>query len=487
MTSREENDRAGSAQTIKRETLKRTMTDSQESESDGDFKTSSRQSKTKLHHPTKRRPVETKTSQTSIYIPKRTMFGSVKSTSRSHSSSFHGNRSAIDYNADIPISKSNSNEYSQLLLSDKAIDKGITDTGDFLKRIEEDTAKEKPKLNLKLPKRNKSSEDSSDCQADKKQSKLILPSRKKKETTSSNNSNDDDVLDLDGSEASKIMEKLERTRQMERATVFTCPFCLVDFNKTTRVIEKELDLMAQKDRDYKQWYIKEHENSSIKKPDGLIKRQVSTNEKEAFCRLHELELVIKPKGRAEGYLFDIDFKALRERIKKMQLELDDVIYKKIPSDYRNVILQDYGNVGTNKARTPMMMMNRMDSLLPGYYGPRGAAVMLDVLSDMFLKSGKLSKQLSAPQMPMEYLHQVLIPETAYRLIRQDLVRRQQRDSPRVMLSNANLKAKNIMRESRHFGEVMYPLTDDKEEEDHHISSTLTETPRKSHHNIIVLD
>ncbi|KAI8875672.1 hypothetical protein K501DRAFT_289256 [Backusella circina FSU 941] len=497
---------------------KRAVTDSQESCSDEDFRESPPQPKSKLDKPVKKvcidrvnegsskLPTQTrlnmpKKKMPNIYSPKRPLS---KPSTSSRISSNGEQRPIVDVFSKRPFSSHKNRDHGgssggggyNSISSQGSYDKydsGLADIDDFLQELEKEAAP-RPVNKLFLPKSNKSNKnkvisDLSEFPENGQRKKLFLPSKKKRDDTTedNNNSNADDNLKLEESERSDIIKKLEKTEQKEKAIVFTCPFCLSSYDKTTRLIQKELDVMTEKDRIYKQKYNEEQKNSSFKKPDELIKREISTREKEFFCRLHELELVIKPKGEERGYLFDIDFKALRERIKKMQMELDDVIYKRIPSDYRQLVMEDYDNLGTNKARTPLMMMSRMDSLLPGYYGPRGAAVMLDVLSDIYLKSEKLTKQLSAPQMPMEYVHQVLIPETAYRLIRQDIVRRQLREHPGVPLMNANSKAKKVMRESGHFGEAMHPLTDDKEEEDTSSPSTAIQKTKHDNHNTIVLD
>ncbi|CAB5369155.1 unnamed protein product [Rhizophagus irregularis] len=68
---------------------------------------------------------------------------------------------------------------------------------------------------------------------------------------------------------------------------------------------------------------------------------------------------------------------------------------------------------------PNNLMSRIESFQPGYYGPRGAIVIAETLRKLFIDTKILTKSLTIPQTPMEYLQEVLIPEAAVRLIQED--------------------------------------------------------------------
>ncbi|KAL0083535.1 RTC4-like domain-containing protein [Phycomyces blakesleeanus] len=178
---------------------------------------------------------------------------------------------------------------------------------------------------------------------------------------------------------------------------------------------------------------------------GNQKREVSNMEQFEFCQMHKTELKIKPEGVKRGYPLEIDFDALPERIKSLQAELERVISQDTPSIYRDAALQAYKDLGQVKARGTMAVMARFEYTLPGYYGSKGAAIMQKVLDTMFVKTNILTHETAAPQLPMEYLQQVLVPETAYRLIREDLAKQ----------GLESQDAKQVMKESSEFGSVVH--------------------------------
>ncbi|CAG8799861.1 22973_t:CDS:2, partial [Gigaspora rosea] len=84
---------------------------------------------------------------------------------------------------------------------------------------------------------------------------------------------------------------------------------------------------------------------------------------------------------------------------------------------------------------------------PGYYGPKGLAVILTTLTDTFVKTKILTANLCTPQSSSQYLAQVLVPETAIRLIAEDF-------------NNISLEAaKEIMIDSIEFGQYVYDDSD----------------------------
>ena len=95
-------------------------------------------------------------------------------------------------------------------------------------------------------------------------------------------------------------------------------------------------------------------------------------------------------------------------------------------------------------------MNRFQHSLPGYYGPKGAAVILGVLTKMYLNTGYLKKHLVSPQLPLEFLQQVMVPEAGFRLIRQDIT------DPNNVVPGLTEKAKEMMLDSIDYGSAIFP-------------------------------
>ncbi|RHZ78214.1 hypothetical protein Glove_166g153 [Diversispora epigaea] len=90
-----------------------------------------------------------------------------------------------------------------------------------------------------------------------------------------------------------------------------------------------------------------------------------TNEdRETFYEVHLMETTVVPDGIQKSY-------------------------------YRDFAIEICNQVGQRKANTPMMIMGRFESLKPGYYGTRGMNIITEILK-------------------------ILVPETALRLISQDM-------------------------------------------------------------------
>ncbi|KAI8143122.1 hypothetical protein BJV82DRAFT_515296 [Fennellomyces sp. T-0311] len=181
-------------------------------------------------------------------------------------------------------------------------------------------------------------------------------------------------------------------------------------------------------------------------------------EQYSFCRLHRVELVIKPKGKDDGYPLNIDFDKIKGRVHQLKRELRAVIDRKVESEFRDIALKSYEEDGANKARSAMAVMSRFDKTLPGYYGSKGAATILETLNVIFLHSGELTAKHTAPQLPLEYIQQVLVPEAGLRLIRQDIAKWPENRN----LSEAQLisEASKVMNDSREFGCLVYPASNE---------------------------
>lgn len=75
---------------------------------------------------------------------------------------------------------------------------------------------------------------------------------------------------------------------------------------------------------------------------------------------------------------------------------------------------------------------------------------------MFLHTRILTKEKTAPQLPMEYLQQVLLPETGFRLIKEDLMVQRSSDV-------TDQEAMDTMKASTEFGSMIHSSQDDSEE------------------------
>ncbi|KAL0095108.1 hypothetical protein F4703DRAFT_1727401 [Phycomyces blakesleeanus] len=263
-----------------------------------------------------------------------------------------------------------------------------------------------------------------------------------------------------------IQKKALSNSPVTQLKVLKCPYCHEPFESPLpESVADALKIIEQNSRNLRKskCLTDSSDNSTIQWTMTQKTRKPSTREQYAFCRLHEIELVIKPQGRKENYPENINFDNLEQRILDFKDELDDVIFGIAQSSYRDTALKAYEDLGMNKARSTMAVMARFEATLPGYYGSRGSAIMLDVLSRMYLHTGHLTAELTAPQAPLEYLQQVLIPETGFRLIREDLwiAWQSQKKSFGKLVSkpkrNLSEIAKQRMEESSNYGSMVHPF------------------------------
>ncbi|ORX62054.1 hypothetical protein DM01DRAFT_1331518 [Hesseltinella vesiculosa] len=187
------------------------------------------------------------------------------------------------------------------------------------------------------------------------------------------------------------------------------------------------------------------------------KRKTTSMDRSAFCQLHSLELELKPLAIENGWPLTIDFDKLPDRVLRLKTELDRVIFQLDPSDYLSLALDAYRVLGKNKARSTFGAIARFEKVIPGYYGAKGASLILDQLQAMY--KNILLKNLTEPQTPTEYMQQVLMPEVGYRLILQDL--RAKGDRNHRDLENM---AKKTMLASATFGSFMYPIHEGLDED-----------------------
>ncbi|CAG8508031.1 5959_t:CDS:2 [Dentiscutata erythropus] len=171
-----------------------------------------------------------------------------------------------------------------------------------------------------------------------------------------------------------------------------------------------------------------------------------------FCRLHDAESHIVPDGLQKNYPLVIDFNTLPNRIKVLFPELLEVATGKIKSLFRDLAMDAYNELGKARARKPTVVMGRFQKFLPGYYGSKGSSVIFSTLVSLFIESKRLTLDMTKPQEPLEYLNQVLVPETAIRLIAQDR-------------GGISLKAaRKIMEDSIEFGMYVHDVEEEEDDE-----------------------
>ncbi|GES91564.1 hypothetical protein GLOIN_2v1584672 [Rhizophagus clarus] len=138
-----------------------------------------------------------------------------------------------------------------------------------------------------------------------------------------------------------------------------------------------------------------------------------------FCYTHYAELLVVPDGVVKNYPLNINFDELPNRIRNFKDNLEEIIEGTARSYYRNLAMRYYKKHGPRKSATSMGLYGRFKELRPGYYGTKGNLMISDVLIKLFLNTGILTHAKTYPLKPMNYLSDVLVPETAMRLILED--------------------------------------------------------------------
>ncbi len=150
----------------------------------------------------------------------------------------------------------------------------------------------------------------------------------------------------------------------------------------------------------------------------------------------------------QGYP-EINWEDLPTRFRKHYPDLDKILHGKSSSFYRDSF---EATIKEGKSRTlGQAMTDDLQALSPGYYGARGARIMLDHIISRFApqirKLAVLDKTISSRGVT-GYVQAVLVPELAVRLIKTDLCIDEE-------------KARSIMKESVSLGDLLNSEDDDE--------------------------
>ncbi|RGB37623.1 hypothetical protein C1646_666086 [Rhizophagus diaphanus] len=90
---------------------------------------------------------------------------------------------------------------------------------------------------------------------------------------------------------------------------------------------------------------------------NLQNKLITEEEHWSFCIMHHGELNIVPYGLLKEYPEYINFNVLPSRIIKFEKDLIEIINRNISSYYWDIASSIYKEVGYNKAKAPIMLMN----------------------------------------------------------------------------------------------------------------------------------
>jgi hypothetical protein len=174
-----------------------------------------------------------------------------------------------------------------------------------------------------------------------------------------------------------------------------------------------------------------------------------------FCQRHENAEILE-QGKSRGYPSSFDGIQFRYRIQKLLPAIKRVINSPTESEF--LVLQRKKTSRKNAA-APMIQMKMFEDSQPGYYGPRGAELISQILMEKFgeriRRSDNLFSALKFCGGVTGYVSSVLVPEVGVRLIMEDMD---------VVWE----KARDVMKESVEFGAVVnaaVEISDDDDDDD----------------------
>ncbi|KAK3080456.1 hypothetical protein LTS18_001225 [Coniosporium uncinatum] len=174
---------------------------------------------------------------------------------------------------------------------------------------------------------------------------------------------------------------------------------------------------------------------------GTSIARLAVRKQMAFCRAHKRRTA-EATYRERGYP-SIEWAQLRSRLSKHLPHLQAILNGQATSFYRQQ-LQDRINAG-EKRTLAAASDEIMASLTPGYYGARGARVMMEfVLSQLAPRIRTLAgsdRLVASAGGVSRYVQSVLVPELATRLVMQDM-------------DVSEVRAMQVLEESGEIGELV---------------------------------
>ncbi|KAI1852346.1 hypothetical protein JX266_002524 [Neoarthrinium moseri] len=162
----------------------------------------------------------------------------------------------------------------------------------------------------------------------------------------------------------------------------------------------------------------------------------------AFCRLHKRKEA-QDHRKTKGYP-DVDWGNIESRLQMHTDIIENILQGQRLSHYAS-LFQKRVESGENR-----MLLKTNESLIPGYYGPRGLRVMSEFITKNFsdtLRKRAVEDRLVSSRGYSGYMQAVLVPELAIRLIMEDM-------------SVTEEDARGILSDSCDVGELVHEETRD---------------------------
>ncbi|QRW02857.1 hypothetical protein RhiLY_01856 [Ceratobasidium sp. AG-Ba] len=161
-----------------------------------------------------------------------------------------------------------------------------------------------------------------------------------------------------------------------------------------------------------------------------------------LCHMHRAESTYVQEGIANRWPTVIDWNDVRKRLQSEEImdALQEIISDPPSSEFFVTLSDTVKRQGVLKAASIKVQLDNFELSHPGYYGEQGTLVFFDVLTHLF---PDLSPEECRPLQPREFFLSVLVPEAAVLLIEQDMC-------------CTHEEALKILRESRQYGQMMFP-------------------------------
>ncbi|KAI9770262.1 MAG: hypothetical protein M1840_003420 [Geoglossum simile] len=149
-------------------------------------------------------------------------------------------------------------------------------------------------------------------------------------------------------------------------------------------------------------------------------RAMNVRKQTMFCRAHKQESA-KVEWEERGYP-DINWDDLQSRIKKYYSELEDILEGRTWSYFKESFELNFKS-GKNRTLAQSIMSPDFRVLTPGYYGSRGARIMMDSImskfTDRMRKLAPKDRLISSGGIS-SFVQTVMVPELAVLLVQEDM-------------------------------------------------------------------
>ncbi|EON62013.1 hypothetical protein W97_01232 [Coniosporium apollinis CBS 100218] len=181
---------------------------------------------------------------------------------------------------------------------------------------------------------------------------------------------------------------------------------------------------------------------TVGKPRMALREQIQ------FCRAHkqhEAEQTCIQRGYPP-----INWARLPTRMRRHNAFIESILEQRVPSHFRDRLAEKVSK-GENRSLMQTLKSGASETLTPGYYGPKGARVMMDHITKTFsaaIRTRAGSDRLIASGGVSGYIQAVLVPELATRLVMDDM-------------GVGEARAREVLAESIEIGELLNEQEQDR--------------------------